>query len=199
MCDAEQPVSSCLTCEAVTRGLCAGLGQHELMALAGIRQSVRRLPPGTELFHQGDGLDSYFIVLEGWVALTVVLEDGALHVPDFALPGGFLGLLPRPEARVSYSARCVTSVAVCQLARIELDALVEQHPTMATRMLQLAAGQKDQLLDHMTNIASRHAYQRVARLLLELFYRSTGRLPVGTQDATSLPLTRAQIGAATAL
>jgi CRP-like cAMP-binding protein len=159
----------------------------------------RTLPANTPIFRQGEVLESHFIVLQGWVALTVVLEDGSYQIVDFALPGGLLGLTPGREAPVSHAALCLTAVTGVSVMRNEIDAVLDRHPAIARHLTDLAMSQRDRMQDHLLNIAGRNAFQRVAHLLVELYVRIKGRLPEANDPAIQLPLTHAQLGATTAL
>ena len=44
-------------------------------------------PTGTDLYRQGDICSTYFIVLSGWIALSVLFDDGSCQILDFARRG----------------------------------------------------------------------------------------------------------------
>ena len=49
------------------------------------------MPRWLDLYRQGEVCSRYFIVLNGWIALSVLLDDGSCQILDFALPGAVLG------------------------------------------------------------------------------------------------------------
>ena len=53
--------------------------------------------------------------------------------------------------------------------------------------------------DHLANVGLRDAKQRIAHLLLELYVRVRGRLPVEPGETIQLPLSQGQIGQAVGL
>ncbi len=174
------------------------LSDVDLRIMTGGHRGTRVVPANTQLFRQGDILDGCYIILQGWVALTVVLPDGAQLIPDFAHSGELIGWSSADQP-ISHSAICLTLVTVVHLPRTDIDMVLDRHPTIARRLIQLIALQKDRLQDHLTNIAIRGAYHRVAHLLVELFVRTTYRPPEPGDGPIPLPLTHVQLGAATAL
>ena len=67
---------------------------------------------GSDLYRQGDPCSTYYIVLSGWIALSVLLDDGSCQILDFALPGAVLGFQSGPDAPMYHSARCLSVVRV---------------------------------------------------------------------------------------
>ena len=79
----------------------------ELGTIADLEAGARVIPTGTDLYRQGDICSTYFIVLGGWIALSVLLDDGSCQILDFALPGAILGFQQAPDAPMYHSARCL--------------------------------------------------------------------------------------------
>ena len=74
--------------------------RNELGTIADLETGAKVIPAGTDLYRQGDDCSTYFIVLNGWIALSVLLDDGSCQILDFALPGAILGDVPlRVEIR----------------------------------------------------------------------------------------------------
>src|ERR1700736_2246404 len=78
--------------------------KHELERIINLEAGARALPAGAHLYLQGDRCSTAFIVLNGWIALSVLLHDGSCQIVDFALAGAMLGF---PNA----DARCITPPA----------------------------------------------------------------------------------------
>lgn len=65
--------------------------RKELHAITDLEAGARVVYAGTDLYRQGDVCSRYFVVLSGWIALSVLLDDGSCQILDFALPGAVLG------------------------------------------------------------------------------------------------------------
>ena len=186
--------NGCSACSSRTKGLCAPWSTDEMGIFASIKGHRRVAQARTDLYRQGELYPDYLVLLDGWVGLRVMLEDGSWHMPDFALPGALLGMQPG-SGGMTHSAACLTTVTVCPLPRIRLDALTAANPRLGLRLVHLAACREARLQDHFTNVTGRAARERVAHLLMELFYRVRRRLPV-TGDIVQLPITLAHMGEA---
>ena len=169
-----------------------------LSHLASVPTPAQDFACGAELYHQGETCDYSFVVMEGWVALTVILDDGSCQILDFALPGAFLAL-PLAFAPMYHTARCLTDTRVCVYSHATLDRFMEKTPRLALDLCRLAASDEARAHDHIVNLSLRGARERVAHLLLELYVRLRGHLPERPGEITFLPLTQADIGQATGL
>ena len=50
--------------------------RRELEAITDLESGARVVPAGSDLYRQGEVCSTYFIVLNGWIALSVLLDDG---------------------------------------------------------------------------------------------------------------------------
>src|SRR5208337_4407616 len=157
------------------------------------------IPAGSDLYRQGDICSTYFIVLSGWIAQSVLLDDGSCQILDFALPGAVLGFQSSPDAPMYHSARCLSIVRVYAFPRRKLDVLIESNPRLALLLCRQLTADEARAHDHLANIGLRDARQRIAHLLLELYVRVRGRLPVESGETIQLPLSQGQIGQALGL
>ena len=188
-------VESCAACSARTIGMCAPWSANEMGMLSRIKGHRRVAPALTDLYRQGEPCPNYLVVIDGWVGTRVLLDDGSWHMPDFALPGALLGVQPVSGGAMTHSAICLTTVTVCPLPRQRLDDLVASDPRLALRLAHLAACREARLQEHFVNVSGRGARERVAHLLMELFYRIRRR-PPSSGDSVQLPLTLAHMGEA---
>ena len=79
------------------------LGQ--VLHVAGQYKSANReVKAGSDLFRLGEGGEAIYSLVDGWVALYHLLEDGRRQILQFALPGTVLAFVPTPCALMSYSA-----------------------------------------------------------------------------------------------
>jgi hypothetical protein len=74
-----------------------GSEQDNIRAIADRYAMDRRtLAAGMELFAEGEASDCLYVVLDGWLILHRILEDGRRQILDFALPGAILGYRAGP-------------------------------------------------------------------------------------------------------
>jgi CRP/FNR family transcriptional regulator, anaerobic regulatory protein len=173
--------------------------RRELGTITDLEAGARVIPIGSELYRQGDICSTYFIVLNGWIALSVLLDDGSCQILDFALPGAILGFQSAPNAPMYHSARCLSVVRVHAFPRRKLDVIIETNPRLAVLLCRQVTADEARAHDHLANIGLRDARQRIAHLLLELYVRVHGRLPVESGETIQLPLSQGQIGQALGL
>jgi CRP-like cAMP-binding protein len=173
--------------------------RRELETIDDLKSLTRIMPAGSELYRQGEPCDMYFVVLRGWIALSSLLDDGGCQILDFAIPGAFLGFPLGSHAPMYHSARCVTPVQVRSYPRQPLNNAVGRNSHLAFLLCQLAVSDASRAHEHLVNLGLRSAPERVAHLLLELYVRLVGRVPVIGGETVQLPLTQCHIGQAVGL
>lgn len=167
--------------------------------ISGYRSGDRRIEAGRDLFSIGSPEDAIFNLLDGWVALYTLLEDGRRQIVQFALPGAVLGLFPTRGAQATFGAQALTDTVLCVIPHSKLSEFTRDEPDIAMRLARSLARDCNLAFDHMTSIGRRSARERVAHLLLELFVRYRAQWPGHRIEEMCLPLTQEQIGDATGL
>jgi CRP/FNR family transcriptional regulator, anaerobic regulatory protein len=173
--------------------------RKELEAITDLESGARVVPAGADLYRQGDGCSTYFIVLSGWIALSVLLDDGSCQILDFALPGAVLGFQSASNAPMYHSARCLSIVRVFAFPRHKLDNIIEGNPRLAVLLCRQIIGDEARAHDHLANLGLRGARERIAHLLLEIYVRLRRRLPNEPGEIIHLPLSQGHIGQALGL
>jgi CRP-like cAMP-binding protein len=173
--------------------------KKELGPIADLEAGARVFPIGSELYRQGDPCSAYFIVLKGWIAQSMLLDDGSCQILDFALPGAVLGFQQAPNTPMYHSARCLSVVRVCMYPRRKLDMIIETNPRLAVLLWRQVTADGARAHDHLANIGLRDARQRIAHLLVELYVRIRHRLPAERGETIQLPLSQGHIGQALGL
>ena len=182
-----------------SEALCAPLSDDEIAVVERFKSRNRRLAAGADLYVQNEVCDELYTILDGWVFLYQILEDGRRQILDFAMPGAFLGFQPDLGAPAPHSAQCLTDVAVCIFPRKNLFDLFRAYPELALRMAWITARDGALAREHLTNVGRRSARERVAHLLLELFYRVRRGNPAPRDNSIELPLTQEHIADALGL
>ena len=173
--------------------------RKELATITDLEAGARVVPAGSDLYRQGDVCSNYFIVLNGWIALAALLDDGSCQILDFALPGAVLGFQSAANAPMYHSARCLSIVRVFAFPRHKLDIIIETNPRLAVLFCRQITANEARAHDHLTNLGLRGARERIAHLLLEIYVRLRRRLPVEPGETIHLPLSQGHIGQALGL
>jgi len=173
--------------------------RKELETIADLEAGAQVIPVGSDLYRQGDTSSACYIVLNGWIALSVLLDDGSCQIVDFALPGAVLGLHSRPGAPMYHSAHCLSIVRVYAFPRRKLDNIIETNPRLAVLLCRQITADEARAHDHLTNLGLRGARERIAHLLLEIYVRLRHRLPIEPGENIHLPLSQGHIGQALGL
>jgi CRP-like cAMP-binding protein len=189
----------CDTCRARIDGLCEGCGPEVRRVIAEHKSGDRTFKAGQDLFSLGAPCDAIYNLVDGFVFLYNILEDGRRQILHFALPGAVLGFHPARGAMATFGAQALTDTTVCVIPHGELGPLSKRLPEIGLRLAWLMARDRSLAFDHLTSIGQRSARERVARLLLELFIRYRAQWPGNRIEEMHLPLTQEHIGDATGL
>ena len=190
---------NCRVCRVHEAAICAPLTRDELCLFQQFKSETRQVPAGQDIYTQGGRADEVFTLLDGWVVLYEILENGRRQVLDFALSGAFLAFAPNLDAPTTHAAQAITDASLCVFPRERLIEMLRAYPEVLMRLAWLTARDKFLAQGHLTNVGRRPARERVAHLLLELFHRRRALEPAGDGDSIALPLTQEHIGDALGL
>lgn len=190
--------SGCQSCKARHDGLCAASRDDARPVIAGYKSGDLRLAAGQDLFRPGEPHDAIYNLVDGWVYLYSLLEDGRQQILHFGLPGAVLGFSPSPGASATYGVRALTEATVCVIPRENFRRLSEAHPDMGLRLAWLFSRDRALFFGHIASVGRHNARERVAHLLVELFFRARAQSADGDEDVL-LPLSQSHIGDATGL
>jgi CRP/FNR family transcriptional regulator len=163
------------------------------------KSADRAIKAGCDLFHLGERGEAIYSLVDGWVALYNLLEDGRKQILQFSLPGAILAFVPARGVLMKYSAQALTDVVVGIIPHENLGRLARDNPEFGMQLAGLISQDRGLAYDHLSSIGRRSARERVAYLLLELFIRSRLRWPGHRSEEMYLPLTQEHIGDATGL
>lgn len=163
------------------------------------RSGDRTIEAGRDLFSIGSTGKTIFNLLDGWVALYMLLEDGRRQIVQFALPGAVIGILPSWRAQSTFGAQALTDAVVSVIPTSMITSLSRKEPEITMRLAQSLARDCSLAFEHLTSVGRRSARERIAHLLLELFTRYRAQWPGNRIEEMVLPLTQEQIGDATGL
>ncbi len=145
----------------------------------------------SELLAEGQTLGNPKIVLAGWAARVRMLSDGRRQILSFVVPGDVFGISVRPRALA-----LSPTVALTPVAFAPLDCLQQAFANVngSTNGLSSAVWSGFALAEvfnanHITRLGRQNAYERVAHLFLELYYRLAS-VNLASDLTFPLPLTQ---------
>ncbi len=133
--------------------------------LTSIMQAVA-IPPHRLIFVETDPARNVFNLTEGVVKIYKMMVDGRRQITGFLFPGDFLGLVHNES--YAYTAETVTETKLCQFPRGQLEALLDELPSLEQRLLGMASHELAAAQDQMILLGRKSARERVASFLLML-------------------------------
>ncbi|MFH1340620.1 MAG: Crp/Fnr family transcriptional regulator [Pseudomonadota bacterium] len=165
--------------------------------IASFKSRDRAVTVGDDLFRPAEPCDAIYHLVDGWMFLYSLIDNGRRQILHFALPGALLGLYP---GRIAvYGAQALTDATVCVIPHENLGPLIEEYPGVGLRLAWIVWRERNLAYDHLASIGRRSARERVARSLLELFVRCRMQWPAHRAEEMYLPLTQEHIGDAIGL
>lgn len=165
------------------------LTAQERAHLKDIQTDVVSVRGGGDIVRAGQTYRCIYILNEGMAIRYKVLHDGRRHVLSLILPGDFVGFPGCMFEKSLYSISGLTDIVASVLSFDAVFDLFKCHPRLGTAMFWMAGHEAALFAEHLVGIGRQSAYERVARLLLELLVRMQ---IVGLADDRSyeLPLTQ---------
>ncbi len=145
---------------------------------------------GDALFHQGDPSDGLHVVESGRLAVRVTTETGDSVTLDVIGPGRVVGELSlvRPGTARTATVLALDDASTRMLTLDAFQALVREHPAVATTAAALLADTVERLTGQLVEALSVNVDRRVARRIWTLADLHGGPVP-----GTSLPLTQQEM------
>ena len=152
-----------------------------------------RLARHAVLRREGESPRYIYLLLDGWIASSVLLPGGDRQITKFHLPGDLLGT---PSMCLERTADTLTALTPASVSRVSLTAfgeLFQRSPHFAAAMLLSIQRERVALMDRLAAVGRTPALARVAALLLDLTER-LGALGGDEVSEFELPVTQEQIG-----
>jgi CRP/FNR family transcriptional regulator len=159
----------------------------------------RFVPAGAELFAEGETSDNLYVVLDGWLFLHRILEDGRRQILDFSLPGAVLGYHACPDTPFTFSAEAITDAEVATIPISRVSDLLRRGSASALPLLEAANESLLGAFDTLTDVGRRTAREAVAHFLLRMGRRIRSLGGSNVNDPLSFPLNQEHIGDALGL
>jgi len=143
------------------------LPQEHVEALLG-SVPMAQVAKGSELFGP-HGPQALFLLKSGTVQVTRRSPDGKRLIVGIVEEGSFFGEMSLLGQRLEgVNAIAVEDCVVCTISRQDLEAMIQKHPDIALRMVEVLAQRLQQARDALQEMAFNDLTGRLAALLLRL-------------------------------
>lgn len=146
----------------------ASLSPIDLQSLTDLHRRRRRFAAGRSLLHQGEVLQSAFILANGWAFTYKVLNNGGRQIVDFKIPSDFLGLRSILFRSSDQSVEPITQIEASEFLQSDLFETFAKSPRLGTALLWAASRDDAMVVEHLVGLGRRNAAERTAHVLLEL-------------------------------
>jgi CRP-like cAMP-binding protein len=154
----------------------------------------RFINTGAEAFSEGETTGKLYVVLDGWLILHRILEDGRRQILDFALPGAVLGYGSTPDSQFAFSADALTNVEIATIPLSGLRMMLSGGTDGAAILLNAANEALLGAFDNLTDVGRRTAREAVANFLLRMDRRIRKTGNENKDGSVPFPLTQEHIG-----
>jgi CRP-like cAMP-binding protein len=138
----------------------------------------------TTLLEQGAKYDHSGILANGWAIQYKTLSDGRRQVVNFLLPGTFIGLQAAVFERCDHGVTTLTDGVVYWFEPERLVELIKHDPRLGMAILWNRTQEEAILMERLVSLGQRSAKERLAHILIELWYRLELR---GLDDQKRMP------------
>lgn len=197
--DLRSPPACCIDCQLRRQALFTQSTRETIETVQSVRAGTRMHRHGGTIYREGDPIVDAYTLYDGYAFRYRLLPNGGRQIIQFVLPGDLLfeHSVQRDGLRTD-TAEVVGGAVVCVLPVRALNAMFEREIEIAQSIALIREADEAILSEHITDLGRRPAIERLARLLLELFWRQhlLGRAP---KARCHLPFTQDQIGDAIGL
>lgn len=164
------------------------------------RTDQYRLSARRHLFEENESANMAFTLFDGWMMLYRSHSDGGRQGLRIALPGDFIGYMPRGEQNYHHSALAITDSILCGFEQINLHNMLDTHPDLSSHITRIHTRYMVSCQSAMLGLGRKSAEQRIAYLIAELFFRLKNRHQIREDDDTiPFPMTQEMLGDMTGL
>ena len=174
------------------------LSELELAVLRSMPAQVHDVQARTDIVADGHWPEQLSLITEGFACRYKLLSEGRRQIMAFLIPGDICDLRALLLRRMDHGVAALCGCQVSQISHQGLFDIIEKYPRVGLALW------RDTMLDNaiyrqwLTNVGRRSAYQRLAHLLCEVWWRLdvVGMTHGGTYE---LPVTQTDIGDAMGL
>jgi CRP-like cAMP-binding protein len=142
--------------------------------------SRRRYPKDTVVFFENEEGDSFFMILEGRIKVTILGDDGREVILSMLGPGDFFGEM----ALLDNEPRSATAIAVeetelLSLNRTDFQTVLTDNRSITTALIKILTARLRRANHQISTLALLDVYGRVARVIVDMAREEGRRLRDG--------------------
>jgi CRP-like cAMP-binding protein len=177
----------------------ARLSPDDRLALAELeRGPLRQANPRHDLIREGDEPKAVRLIVSGWACRYKSLPDGRRQIVGFFIPGDFCDLNVYILKQMDHSIGAITRVTYAQIAPETMEQIIAERPRVAQALLWHELVNTSIQREWVLNVGQRTAAERIANLLVELFFRLRA-VGLTNGDSCDFPIAQTDIADATGL
>lgn len=160
--------------------------------------NVKTLKPKQDLVRTGDKPVFVNLLLSGWAARYVDLEDGRRQIVGVVLPGDICDMRMFMLKRFDHSIGACTAARFAQVPRQELLTCMADFPAIERALSWNSLVEESIARAWIANVGQRTALERLAHLFVELFLRLRA-VGLVSGNSCEFPLTQEHLADAVGL
>src|SRR5688500_16208954 len=150
------------------------------IASLGRLTSRRACPKDTVVFFENEEGDSFFIILDGRIKVTILGDDGREVILSMLGPGDFFGEM----ALLDNEPRSATAIAVeeselLSLHRTDFQTVLTENRSITTALIKILPARLRRATHQISTLALLDVYGRVARVIVDMAREEGRRLRDG--------------------
>lgn len=174
------------------------LGDEERQALLQSMSAERAFAPREDLVHERRSVEGVYVILDGFACRYKLLPDGRRQIVGFLLPGETCDLRVFMLRRMDHSIAALGPVRAAVITPPAVAGLIDNYPRIARAFWWRTMVEDSTTREWVVNVGYRSAFERVAHLLCEVFWRLEA-VGLTRGDECRFPLTQMELGDSVAL
>src|SRR5262245_18133822 len=155
------------------------LSDEDVASLARLT-ARKRYPKDTVVFFENEEGDTFFMILEGRIKVTILGDDGREIILSVLGPGDFFGEM----ALLDNEPRSATAIAVedaelLSLHRTDFQGVIGDNPAISHALIKILTARLRRANHQIQTLALLDGYGRVARVILDMAKEEGRRLKDG--------------------
>lgn len=185
-------------CNRCENGLCVSkveifkrLNHEDLLEIVKLT-GHKTINKGDYLCHEGDELNTLFIINEGKVKLSKSNADGKEQILNILSSGDIFGEYHLfSQAPYNFSATALSASKICTLSKQHMDYLLDKHPSISGKILTEVSKKLIMTENLVMNLSNVNTDAKVAYVLLNL--AQTYGQKVGGKIKIQMPINREEM------
>ena len=155
------------------------LSEQDIGSLARLA-TRRRFPKDTVVFFENEEGDTFFMIVDGRIKVTILGDDGREIILSVLGPGDFFGEM----ALLDNEPRSATTIAVEEtelltLQRVDFQSVLTDNRSITSALIKVLTSRLRRANHQISTLALLDVYGRVARVILDMAREEGKRLKDG--------------------